>query len=65
MGWYRCYFLDDRGKIVSVENIDAPDDEHAKRVATEMLAQRADRYPAIELWQLGRRVLRYPGEDDG
>jgi len=63
---YRCYFLDTRRTIVSVEVIDCVDDAEAGREAIALfLARRGD--PAVlhsvEIWHLARLVQAYPPDD--
>jgi hypothetical protein len=63
---YRCYFLDARRAIVSVEVVDCIDDAEAGREAVALfLARRGDPpvLHSVELWHLARLVQTYPPED--
>lgn len=55
MEWYKLYFLDNRDKIVSVENLQCLDDAAAFESAFASLAERPE-FPAIELWQGPRKL---------
>lgn len=54
--YYRCYFLDGRGRIQDVAEIKAVADEHAITAARATMSEAA--YPAFELWQQDRVVIR-------
>jgi hypothetical protein len=48
---YRLYFLDGGGGIIRAENIEAPDDDAARKAAILL-----DHSFAIEIWQQARKV---------
>jgi hypothetical protein len=58
MGWYKVYFLDEKDKIASVDNIECADDAAARKLAQAALADRPH-YPAFELWQGQRRLEKF------
>ena len=51
---YRCYLLGEDGKIKGAEIIECATDAAALDEAERRLA--ADEYPAIEVWDMARRV---------
>ena len=51
---YRCYLLDDEGRIKRFELMDCPTDAVALEKAAQRLATCG--YPMIEVWDKGRRV---------
>jgi hypothetical protein len=55
MHTYRCYLLDLKRPVVSVEMLECTDDDDARQQATAILAARND-CSAIEVWQRGRQV---------
>ncbi len=59
MPTYRCFLKGDDGRITGVEDIDAPQDEDAKRRCLEFLKVNA-RYRGVELWLLHRLIHRHP-----
>lgn len=54
---YRCFFFDRAGHVTSVEILDCPDDEEARRLALDLQRQR--QCFAAEVWDEGRRLLRH------
>jgi hypothetical protein len=52
---YRFYLLDTNNRITSATAHDCPDDEAAKQHARKLLAE-DNLAPAVEVWNLGRRV---------
>jgi len=53
---YRCYFLNSAGHFVGIKAIAAESDAEIPAAADILLA--ASEYPAVEIWDLGRRVYR-------
>jgi hypothetical protein len=53
---YHCYFLNSAGHFVGFKAIAAASDADVPAAANILLA--ASEYPAIEVWDLGRRVYR-------
>ncbi len=63
---YRCYFVDDRRRVVTVEVLDRVDDDAAIRASLALLDQRNRprwRYAGLELWDRARLVHRHPGRE--
>jgi hypothetical protein len=58
---YRVYKLNQAGRIVSGEWIEATDDGQARAMAHEMCD---DATPSVELWQGRRRVAELPCKDN-
>jgi hypothetical protein len=56
MTHYRCYFLNEIGKIRYVEAIECADDDTACALALARLRGRPD-LAAVELWDSDRKVL--------
>jgi hypothetical protein len=54
MPTYRCYFLNSAGHFVGIKAIAAESDAEIPAAADILLA--ASEYPAVEVWDLGRRV---------
>lgn len=59
MSWYRTYFLNDRRRIVDVEEFSSSSDAQALEAASALLRQRGN-FPAFELWQGARPIFLYP-----
>jgi hypothetical protein len=55
MSWYKVYFLDERDKIASVENLECESDAIAMGLARQASAGRPN-FPGYELWQADRRI---------
>ncbi len=53
---YRCYFLNQAGRIEAVEIVDAQADEEALIQAVELLKTQRH-YRGIEVWDCARRVF--------
>jgi hypothetical protein len=51
---YRCYFLDQQGRIMGRAELPCADDTAASREAERLLTE--GQYPAAELWHLGRKI---------
>jgi hypothetical protein len=51
---YRCYFLNSAGHFVGIKAIAAESDAEIQAAADILLA--ASENPAVEVWDLGRRV---------
>ena len=60
---YRCYFRASTGHILALEVIRCGGDDEAKQAAARMIRERPD-YHAIELWDLGRQIVRLTGGAD-
>ena len=58
----RCYFVR-LGHIADVEVLSAATDAEAIALAEAIFAQRAGRYDGFEVWDLGRCVFRYEGDN--
>ena len=56
MPTYRCYVLNSAGHFVGIKAIATESDAEVPAAADILLA--ASEYPAIEVWDLGRRVYR-------
>jgi hypothetical protein len=54
---YRCYFLDWKDRIVNVALVEGRDDADACKRAKRLLDR--SNSPAIELWELARRVFKH------
>ncbi len=63
MNVYRCYFRARTGHILALEVIRCGGDDEAKQSAARMIRERPD-YHAIELWDLGRPIMRLTGGTD-
>lgn len=59
MAWYRAYLLNDRRRIVDVEEFRSESDESALDAARAVLKRRGN-FPAFELWQEARPISLYP-----
>jgi hypothetical protein len=55
---YRCYFLNEADRIVNVEIGSCRDDAQAHDWGMALLRKRP-RYPAVEIWDLERKVGRH------
>jgi hypothetical protein len=56
---YRCYYINDRDRIVGMDAYVAGDDGEAIEQAKRLLADRADSlYSGCEVWDGSRRVWR-------
>ena len=55
--FYRCYLLADTGHIQAVEILNCGSDDDAEALA-ELIFQRQPDCAAIELWDVGRVMLR-------
>jgi hypothetical protein len=60
---YRCYFRARTGHIQALEVIRCSGDDAARQMAARMIRERPD-YHAVELWDLGRQIVRLTGADD-
>lgn len=58
----RCYYLNSAGHFVGIKAIAAESDAEVQAAADILLA--ASDYPAIEVWDLGRRVYRARKTDE-
>jgi hypothetical protein len=56
MAKYTCRFLNGAGRIDDVASFECPTDAVAQQRASQMLAKSG--FPAIELWERDRLVLR-------
>jgi hypothetical protein len=52
---YRCYLLDCRNEIATIEMIHCAYDMEARQRADDLLVQRPE-FHGVEVWQLERRV---------
>ncbi len=59
MSWYRVYFLNDRRRIVDVNEIRSESDERALAQARALITSRGN-FSAFELWQEARPIFLYP-----
>jgi len=59
---YRCYLLDAKLHIATVDIVECGDDDDAKRRGREILAANGF-YRAVEIWDRERRVALYPAEE--
>ena len=59
MPFYRFYLLTTNGHIALGREADCENDAHAIAQAAEVIAH----YPAVEVWEGGRRVIRLAVED--
>jgi hypothetical protein len=55
MRTYRCYLLDSKRPVVSVEMLECADDNDARQQAMAILAARND-CCGVEVWDRGRQV---------
>jgi hypothetical protein len=60
---YRCYLLNDSDNIVSVDSVQAEEDETAMVMAASLLRQHHPTSAAMEVWEQRRRLGRI--ENDG
>ncbi len=56
MSPYRCYFRDKAGHIMALHTISCRGDDEAKAKAAELF--RREPHHALELWAIGRPLLR-------
>ncbi len=56
MSPYRCYFRDEVGHIMALQTIRCAGDDEAKEMAAALF--RREPHHAVELWSIGRQVLR-------
>lgn len=56
MSAYRCYFQDEIGHIMALQTIRCCGDDEARATAAELL--RREPHHAVELWAIGRPLLR-------
>jgi hypothetical protein len=61
---YRCYCLNESGRIADVEIIECNDDREVPERVDEMLRRRGQ-FAAIEAWRLDRMVVRLPRKGSG
>ncbi|HVJ54576.1 MAG TPA: hypothetical protein VM689_19095 [Aliidongia sp.] len=64
MSAYRCYCLNQNGRIADVEIIECSDDREVPGLVDEMLIRRGQ-FAAIEAWRLDRMVVRRPRKELG
>ena len=60
---YRCYLLNYSDNIVSVDSVQADEDDLAMVMATNLLRQQHPTSAAMEVWEQRRRLGRI--ENDG
>jgi hypothetical protein len=56
MPHFRCYLLNSRDSIVSVDSVEAGDDAGAMELAGRLILARHARFAAIEVWDRARCV---------
>jgi hypothetical protein len=56
MPHFRCYLLNSRDSIVSVDSVEAGDDAGAMELASRLILARHAQFAAIEVWDRARRV---------
>jgi hypothetical protein len=54
---YRCYILAESGHIQRLETLSCSNDDHAQSLAELIFLRQAD-CAAVELWDIGRIMLR-------
>ncbi|NEX95279.1 hypothetical protein [Caulobacter sp. 17J65-9] len=57
MRFYQFYGLNSENDVVSADDVLCRDDE----VARDLIQERLERFPTVELWDAGRRVCRLEG----
>ena len=57
---YRCYFRTETGHILALQTIRCRGDDEARETAAELF--RREPYHAVELWAIGRPLLRLTRE---
>ena len=58
MSHYRCYLLNSSGSILSVDSVEADDDDMAVFLATRLLRVKYTEFAAIEVWERKRLIGR-------
>jgi hypothetical protein len=56
MSYFRCYLLNASDKIVSVDSVEAQDDNAAMEMAGELILSKHTEYAALEVWDCARCV---------